>query len=456
MYSGNLVTTQRHLSLLMKRCFVVVGALFVSFSAGFQRPPTATTSTTSWTSRRVYTRATNDGNDFPNNFDENYDSIIRSDDQSMMMRSLSERIQQIQDEEEQKVDLQQRELSRRMKRIQESERIQTLVEGTNVSSDDGDNLLPPRLVQLPVVCFDALLPKQEMQGRVEDPLFCEFLRDQVGIGGWFVMTSLNYFTRTIRRHGTVVKLVGMDAPNVDHLRGDSGRVPTAVDFSLVGHSRCRIVGPRTDMKQRIGRWRRAYDPNGEVMMLGWGEERFTDVSEELRHMISIQEVGTNVDCMTNNKQKSRKFWSSCWVEVALESAEQDIEEESDDDVTSLQARLPKMVDDWYALASNADTYENTNVTASTRIKKGLPGLLVEPKKLLQRVANQLGPRPSATDNPTAFCFWVAALINPLPVLGVSLEIRGKVLEAPTVKKRLQIVEMGLQRSIDNLTGRVPL
>jgi hypothetical protein len=444
-----MVTTQHHLSLLLKRCCVVVIALSMSVTDGFQPTPPATVP-------RFHAKATKDSNDFPT-FDENYDSSIRSDDQAMMMSSLSERIREIQDEEDQKVKRQQQELSRRMKRIQESERIQALVEGIQVSSMDGDEISPPRLVQLPVVCFDALLPKQEMQGRAEDPLFCEFLRDQVGIGGWFVMTSLNYFTRTIRRHGTVVKLVGMDAPNLDHPVGDKGRIPTAVDFSLVGHSRCRIVGPRTDMKQRIGRWRRAYDPNGEEMILGWGEERFTDLSAELKHAISKEEVETKMDAMVRNQRKSCKLWSSCWIEVALEASEQqDFEDVIDDDDTSLQKRLPNMVDLWYALASNVDTYENTNVTASTRIKKGFPGLLVEPKKLLQRVANQLGPRPSATDNPTAFCFWVAAFINPLPVLGVSLEIRGKLLEAPTVKKRLQIVEMGLQRSIDNLTGKAPL
>jgi hypothetical protein len=119
-------------------------------------------------------------------------------------------------------------------------------------------------------------------------------------------------------------------------------------------------------------------------------------------------------------------------------------------------RITKLVDQWYDLASNVRTYENINVTAAARIQKGAPGLWVDPQKLLHRVRKQLGPMPSAQDKPTELCFWVAALINPLPVLGVSLEIRGQLLEAPTLERRCQVVERGLTRSIDNLTGKRPL
>jgi hypothetical protein len=119
----------------------------------------------------------------------------------------------------------------------------------------------------------------------------------------------------------------------------------------------------------------------------------------------------------------------------------------------MQELIP-LVEEWYALASDAKTYTNLNVTAATRVMRDQPGLMVDPEKLLQRVAKELGPRPE--DDPTAFSFWAAALINPLPVLGVSMEIRGRLLEAPTTQKRLKVLEFGLQRSIDNLTGQRPL
>jgi len=49
----------------------------------------------------------------------------------------------------------------------------------------------------------------------------------------------------------------------------------------------------------------------------------------------------------------------------------------------------------------------------------------------------------------------AALINPLPAMGISLEIRGNILEVQTLEERLKILEMGLVRSIQNLKGERP-
>jgi hypothetical protein len=46
----------------------------------------------------------------------------------------------------------------------------------------------------------------------------------------------------------------------------------------------------------------------------------------------------------------------------------------------------------------------------------------------------LGPRPDADNDPTAFCFWAAALICPLPPLGN--EIRNMSERMDTADKRL--------------------
>jgi hypothetical protein len=50
---------------------------------------------------------------------------------------------------------------------------------------------------------------------------------------------------------------------------------------------------------------------------------------------------------------------------------------------------------------------------------------------------------------------VAGLINPLPGLGVALEIRPSVLEAPTADLKLRAVEIGLRDSIDRLRPLSP-
>ena len=53
--------------------------------------------------------------------------------------------------------------------------------------------------------------------------------------------------------------------------------------------------------------------------------------------------------------------------------------------------------------------------------------------------------------PSARALWVAGLINPLPALGVALEVRPGVLIADTADRRLQAAELGLRDSIERLS-----
>lgn len=67
---------------------------------------------------------------------------------------------------------------------------------------------------------------------------------------------------------------------------------------------------------------------------------------------------------------------------------------------------------------------------------------------LRGIAHDLGC--SIPDEPNARALWVAALINPLPALGVALEIRPAVLTARTTSRRLRIAKQGLRDSIDRM------
>jgi hypothetical protein len=375
----------------------------------------------------------------------------------------SKRIQELREKEEREQAQFSNGLSNRVKEVANSQELQRLLESTTKTNTQLQ-------LELPVVSFDALLPGQYLEGRTEDPTFLSFL-GTLGLGGWFVMTSTSPKARKQRRHGVLAKIQAVDYDNTNSRTRT--RIPTAVDFEIVGHSRCRIVGPRQNMQQRIGRWRRGYDPNCEESMLGWGMERFLDAPDELKLKWKEDEEESTTLVQQQQQQQtalacSSTEWSSVLVDVRLEddSSNPTDDKDVDDDYDDSSSRLDKqrmkdslipMVDEWYQLASNADTYNNVNVTASTRIRKGHPGLWVDPKALLNRVLNQLGPRPDINDNdPTAFLFWAAALINPLPPLGVSLEIRGQMLEAPTIQRRMDLLEMGLRRSIHNLRGTRPL
>jgi hypothetical protein len=69
---------------------------------------------------------------------------------------------------------------------------------------------------------------------------------------------------------------------------------------------------------------------------------------------------------------------------------------------------------------------------------------------MEAYVNDLGPMPK---NPTGRAFWVAALINPLPALGVCLEIRPAMLSCSNDLDRMILASQALQSSIDHLSGK---
>ncbi len=350
---------------------------------------------------------------------------------------LSDRISQIQKSEKEKSSKFTSGLQQRVQELQSSNNIQQEFETSG-------------MVSIPVVSFDAMLPSQTMEGSTSDPTFIRMLME-VGLGGWFGMVSLNFRSRKIRRNGVLCKIEFLDAAKKKEGGGDN-RLPTSVDFVIKAKRRCRVIGKGDALKLRIGRWRRSYDENGEESVLGWGEERFLDLKNP-----SINDREQSEAQLEDNLPRDSTKWSLTDVECNLDEQEKNMDTDQEHQqkmIEKAEALLP-LIDEWYDLASNAQTYHNVNVTASTRVKRGQPYLSVEPSNLLNRVMKDLGDRPSV-DDPIALAFWAAALINPLPPLGVSLEIRGRILEATGVEERLNVLEMGLKRSIQNLNGERPL
>jgi len=289
------------------------------------------------------------------------------------------------------------------KRIREARQTQdSFIEGlqkriniVSKSQEFDEQLRGSSIVELPTVCFDALLPNQRLSGSTTDSTFMTFLR-KLGLGGSFVMTSLNNRQRRMRRFGVVAKIEFVD------MDGDLEDC-TAVSFVLLGRQRCEIIGPTDSMSERIGRWRRGYDPDGEELRLGWGSESFvrrTSPAEDVVQdaTISSPQIGSPPDV-------------SEWTTNRIRTVEDKVEE-VDPATIDHATRLIPLVEKWIDLASDQSTYDNTDVVAATRRKSGEPGLSVDAAALLRKVQSELGemPRPST---PTAFCLWVAALINPL-------------------------------------------
>lgn len=221
--------------------------------------------------------------------------------------------------------------------------------------------------------------------------------------------------------------------------------PTSVTFSIVGKRRCEVLGPAKDMKHRIGRWRRGYDPDGEESRCGWGEERFVDKSDEYQSSEVDSESSSGGECDDTQ-------WNTNKVLIIDESSE---DATATSDAIAKATYLIPLVERWISLASDQTTYDNVDVVARTRRKSGEPGLSVNASALIRKVQKDLGPMPSPL-RPISFAVWGAALINPLPALGVSTEIRGAVLEADGAERKLGVLERGLVKSLNNLDGTRPL
>jgi len=351
------------------------------------------------------------------------------------------------DDDEKTLSFNNKSLTQRIAELQASESV--FVSGLQrrvdkiVKADELDAAMSLKniIVDMPVVTMDALLPNQRLTGSTTDPTFCNLLRS-LGLGGSFVMTSINNRQRRIRRFGVVAKIELVD---VDDDKESESFSPTSVTFDIVGTRRCEIIGKSELMKQRIGRWRRSYDPDGEESRLGWGPESFVNKADS---KTNFDEPGT-----TENSQSDTQ-WSNCRISI-IDDEEEDAASSSTETLFEKATQINKLIDHWLILASDQTTYDNVDVVARTRRKAGQPGLTVNASVLLKRVQHELGPRPPP-ERPTLFALWGAALLNPLPPLGVATELRGAVLEADGALMKLSILERGLLKSIDNLDGTRPL
>lgn len=395
------------------------------------------------------------------------------------LEELSRRIGNIESNEKKASDIFTEGLKQRTRELEMAEEVERSI----LSPTDESTSKHAQLIKLPCIVFDALLPKQRLKGNTEDPVFSRFLRD-LGLGNLFVMLTVQPKYRKLRRNGMICSIEFVDAAKKENLNTDNKSetnspgfypdtsIPSAVDFIIVGRKPCCIVGPEKNLNARVGRWKRSYDPDGEEKVLGWGEEKFMDYTSSSPNQVDDGTADlVEVDDFSGLKPTE---WSSNILERKFI---EDLDEEFFNDQNQktiietlefAQTLIP-LIDHWIDLASNSETYENTDVTATARIKKGFPMLSINTDTLIRNVLQEIGETPpyltecpeylsSTLSNstsiikPFAFAYWGASLINPLPPLGVAPEIRGRILEVPSALDKLKVLEWGLKRSIENLEG----
>lgn len=74
---------------------------------------------------------------------------------------------------------------------------------------------------------------------------------------------------------------------------------------------------------------------------------------------------------------------------------------------------------------------------------------------IDKLLLDLGNAPSS-ESPSELAFWVGALINPLPGMGVAMEIRPSLLTAKTAEERVDIALNGILTSVRHMDGTRPM
>lgn len=70
---------------------------------------------------------------------------------------------------------------------------------------------------------------------------------------------------------------------------------------------------------------------------------------------------------------------------------------------------------------------------------------------INKLIEELGDMPDESE-PSEIAFWIGSMINPLPAMGVAMEIRPALLMSESAEERVQIAFDGLIRSIKHMDG----
>jgi len=134
-----------------------------------------------------------------------------------------------------------------------------------------------------------------------------------------------------------------------------------------------------------------------------------------------------------------------WTQAQVAFLDSDKEDKAEQDMDSLARAM-----------SIAKEFTDPNV--SMKENKSLKDMWIELAREKERAPGQidqllkdLGPIPS-WEEPSECAFWIGALINPIPAMGVALEIRPRLLLAETPEERAQIALDGIWNSIQYMQG----
>lgn len=138
----------------------------------------------------------------------------------------------------------------------------------------------------------------------------------------------------------------------------------------------------------------------------------------------------------NTVDNAEGGWTQAKV-VFLDSSNEEAAESDMDSMTRAMQKAKELSDPNVAMKENKSLKDMWIELARQKERQ---------KGQIDQLLKDLGPMPS-WEEPSECAFWIGALINPIPAVGVALEIRPRLLLADTAEERAQIALDGIWNSI---------
>jgi hypothetical protein len=258
--------------------------------------------------------------------------------------------------------------------------------------------------RLPLMILDTMLPRQILQIQISHPTLKALMKHRVNEEtptlGMLGMARLSTGQTVPLKTGVEVEIIQMEATDVPP-GTTSNSDEEAWDISLRAGRRFTIEGEVDKMEE------------------GWTEARvkFLDSSEEEENEISA--IVNNPSSAASTESIGDRLSVARAISRAKEFTAPNMNMR---DGASL-------VDRWIELAKQNERH---------------PGQI-------STLLKQLGEIPPEHE-PTERALWVGALINPLPSMGVAMEIRPALLVSKKAEERVEVALEGLLKSIRHMDG----
>eukprot|EP00550_Attheya_septentrionalis_P006953 CAMPEP_0198295342 /NCGR_PEP_ID=MMETSP1449-20131203/27337_1 /TAXON_ID=420275 /ORGANISM="Attheya septentrionalis, Strain CCMP2084" /LENGTH=311 /DNA_ID=CAMNT_0043995625 /DNA_START=156 /DNA_END=1091 /DNA_ORIENTATION=- len=153
-------------------------------------------------------------------------------------------------------------------------------------------------------------------------------------------------------------------------------------------------------------------------------------------------------CIDGEVDNAGQGWTEARVKF-LDSEQQEMEEARGEDRMSVARAIMK---------GKEFTSPNMNMKDNKSLMDTWIQLAKENERKpgqIDELLDQLGDIPPS-ENPTERAFWIGALINPIPAMGVAVEVRPSLLTAKRTEARIEVALAAILRSIKHMDGSAPM